>query len=325
MSNVSPTVHAAKRRRTGHKPAPMVEGEDLSLDTLMYRTAESGTKVKKVLVPVRLDEHPVSVLPSEPDQIPDYNNTWSQAPDDGNVPGSPSRMRTKDRFFYMKEFVSRVDAIIEAMDDAEALPEPSQCAKCNGSAGQWLCNDCIGHHVLCRKCMRDSHFSNPLHRIRCWTGTHFHPAALWEVGVYLILPHHTMPYLCENLLWQQTTLENLQKSKDHQSDLSIHILQPTTLQSVPDQNHEQDDHNDAAVMKLLDELFAGNDPETQLEDDDLEDMDDSKEDIQDAEAGVEGFVDYMASPLSGSASDRLSLHTQAPITPNQDGLHNQYI
>ena len=94
---------------------------------------------------------------------------------------------------------------------------------------------------------------------------------------------------------------------------------------MPDRNHEQNDHDDAAAMKLLDELFAGNDPETQLEDDDLEDMDDSEEDIRDAEAGVEGFVDYMASSLSGSGPDRPSSHTQAPITPNQDGLYNQYI
>ena len=80
-------------------------------------------------------------------------------------------------------------------------------------------------------------------------------------------------YLCEHLLWQQMTLENLQKSKDCQSDPSIHILWPTTLQSIPDRNHEQNNHYDAAAMKLLDELFAGNDSETQLEDDDLEDMD----------------------------------------------------
>ena len=126
-----------------------------------------------------------------------YNNTWSQAHDHGgNVPGSLSHIRKKIvSSTYMKEFISRVDAIIEVMDDAEALPEPSQCANCNGSAGQWLCNNCIGHHILCQKCMRDSHFSNPLHWIGCWTGIHFHLAALWEVGVYLILPHRTMPYL----------------------------------------------------------------------------------------------------------------------------------
>ena len=50
-------------------------------------------------------------------------------------------------------------------------------------------------------------------------------------------------------------------------------------------------------MKLLDELFAGNDPETQLEDDDLEDMNNSEEDIRDVEAGVEGFVDYIGITL----------------------------
>ena len=43
------TVQPPKRRRTGHRPPPMVEGSGASLDTAMYIHSEGG---EKILVPV---------------------------------------------------------------------------------------------------------------------------------------------------------------------------------------------------------------------------------------------------------------------------------
>jgi len=39
-------------------------------------------------------------------------------------------------------------------------------------------------------------------------------AALWEVGVYLTLPHQNGPSICQNLAWQQQMLEKFQKKKE---------------------------------------------------------------------------------------------------------------
>ncbi len=119
-----------------------------------------------------------------------------------------------NRFFYTKEFVARIGVILQAMQAREALPDSTICTECSVSDAHWRCDDCIGGNLLCRFCMRHSHFSNPFHQIECWTGTHFRKAALWEVGVYLTLPHKDGPSICRNLSWQKQMLEKFQKKKD---------------------------------------------------------------------------------------------------------------
>ena len=103
----------------------------------------------------------------------------------------------------MKEFVAQVGGILEALQHREALPDSTICAE----------SLLIGGKLLCRFCMRHSHSSNPFHRIECWTGSHFRKAALWEVSVYLTLPHQNGA-ICQNLLWQKQMLEIFQKKKD---------------------------------------------------------------------------------------------------------------
>ena len=171
MSNTGPSIRPQKRRRTGHKHAPMIEGEDSALTTTMYTTIDDGEQCKKVLVPVRLDEPPARPTPNlqpNPD-IP----TMGDKIDIDMMDNSQDQPPRRNRWMYMKEFVSRVDSILEAMQDTEAVPDPPSCAACEEGPGHWHCQDCIGGLLVCRKCMRHSHWANPFHRIECWTGTHF--------------------------------------------------------------------------------------------------------------------------------------------------------
>src|SRR5271156_6059440 len=62
--------------------------------------------------------------------------------------------------------------------------------------------------------MRQSHQHDPLHCIECWTGTHFRAAALWEVGVYILIKHHGVQKLCDALDFQKTFLDDIQAQKD---------------------------------------------------------------------------------------------------------------
>jgi len=62
------TVPPPKRRRTGHKLAPMVEGSDSSLDTAMYIRSPDG---ERVLVPVRSHVSAQPTAEPEPGPGPD--------------------------------------------------------------------------------------------------------------------------------------------------------------------------------------------------------------------------------------------------------------
>ena len=176
------TVRPPKRRRTGKHLPPMVEGSDAAMDTAIYIQSESG---QRILIPVR---------PNTPEQInpvtdPDHSNTSLPEPDpdinadfgeeaDIEIHIDHHRPLPRNRWFYMKEFVARIDEVLQAIQAREALPVPNVCAECSESGAIWRCDDCVGAKLLCRFCMRHSHSSNPFHRIECWTGTHFRKAAL---------------------------------------------------------------------------------------------------------------------------------------------------
>jgi hypothetical protein len=64
--------------------------------------------------------------------------------------------------------------------------------------------------------MRSTHQHNPLHRIESWTGKFFRPAALWEVGVYIVIKHHTgTSAVCGALQFQIDALVGIQLRQDH--------------------------------------------------------------------------------------------------------------
>jgi hypothetical protein len=57
----------------------------------------------------------------------------------------------------------------------------------------WRCLECIGGAYECSGCFRDRHRLLPFHRVEHWTGTHFKPAWLCQVGVEIHLGHHGNP------------------------------------------------------------------------------------------------------------------------------------
>ena len=248
------TVPPPKRRRTGHKLSPIVEGSASASDTAMYIRSEGG---ERILVPVQSSvPAQQSVEPGsgprpgpEPEPNPYFNHDFHQ-PADIEVDSDHHDTRRKNRFYYMKEFVAWVGVILQAMQAREALPNSRVCMECSRSVAHWRCDDCIGGKLLCQSCMWHSHFSNPFHQIDYWTGTHFCKAALWEVGVYLILPHQNAPSVCENLSWQKRMLEKFQKEKDEV------VEQPTPL--APNEMHAN--RNDLAPDP---EIETTNDQATQ--------------------------------------------------------------
>jgi hypothetical protein len=305
----------------------MVEGDDSSLDTAMFVDEENG---KKVLVPVRLDA-PLTTVSADAgaDAASGASFDGEQNADnaDGNPP--PSQPHSRDRWFYMKEFVARANGILQAMQAKEALHDNTQCAECADSPGAWRCEECVGGKVLCRKCMRHSHSTNPFHQIQRWTGTHFRKAALWEVGVCLFLPHQGESGLCASLLQQHQLLEQLQCRRDSQ-DVQ-HTGQPFPIRPDYRQSadHEsdaaQDDERDPEFMRCFDLLLAGNNPDEILEEDDDAEHIDTEADLRDLDAGATGFVNYIHQVGTDVRPVAELLLTVVPTVPNQDALNNEYV
>lgn len=342
MSSSGPSVRLGKRRRAGKKPAPMAEDDDSALDTAMYKTVDIDKTRQKVLLPVRLDRNnnvgPLSTEPApepEPDYLPEADVEMNQDPPDfnsGNPPKCTSSDKTKRQWFYMKEFVSRVDGILDSMQAREALPDSGMCTKCVESVGRWRCQECTSGKLLCRSCMRKEHFSNPFHRIERWTGTYFRRAALWEVGVFLTLNHQHAPSMCPNLQWQHNVLEMFQQHKDKRDDRNDIQTEPERNQEpspdVPEPDHDQnldrEADRDAATMRVLDQLLEGHNPNNFMEEEDPDGQDDADVDVQDRDAGAAGFINYIQhdQPESNAYPDSDPEYCAAP---DRDALNNQYV
>jgi hypothetical protein len=69
--------------------------------------------------------------------------------------------------------------------------------------------------------MRQSHQPAPLHRIETWNGCFFRPAALWEVGTYILVPHHDKEALCRTLQFQKDFLSSQQIRKDDEEQTRL--------------------------------------------------------------------------------------------------------
>jgi hypothetical protein len=114
------------------------------------------------------------------------------------------------------EYVSRIDGLLAASLSREALAdEDKQCHLCNkGTLAVWRCRDCSMGRPMCRGCIRKTHKQNPFHRIEQWNGQFFRPAEQWEVGTYLLVPHHNRSLACDSIKEQEDFLEMLEERKD---------------------------------------------------------------------------------------------------------------
>lgn len=123
------------------------------------------------------------------------------------------RQRQRD---YVQQFVDRISDLLQASLSRETWrDEEQQCNECSGQNWAiWRCLDCTLSRPVCRLCLRKTHKHSPLHRVECWTGSHFRRAGLWEVGAYLLVPHHCGSRYCDSLQWQMERLEEMQIIKD---------------------------------------------------------------------------------------------------------------
>lgn len=157
------------------------------------------------------------------------------------------------------EYIARIDVLLEASLSREELADDyKKCRHCTkGNWAVWRCKDCTMGISMCRECIRCFHKENPFHRIEQWNGNFFRHADLWEVGTYLLVPHHTGITLCDSLKKQEHFLEIIEKTKDdaeqeilNRSRAAAPTPDPTTQSAfdwaVPNQDFDKDIEMDNA-------------------------------------------------------------------------------
>ena len=177
--------------------------------------------------------------------------------------------------------------------------------------------------------MRRMHQQNPLHKIQRWTGTHFRAAQLWEVGAYVLVPHHQGDALCDSLQSQQDHLEQFERHKDDLEQVSLLEKRPAP-QAVPgagDETHDaerdsMDVEDDPAKEAVEDEEFE------QF----LDDLRRRKQhpDADDPEYAFNDAEDDDDETLVTDADDfpipeYLGADVNTPELPTRDAFHNSYV
>ena len=264
-----------------HKRQRIVEGEDNAVDTVMvertYVDTPTGSIQQKTFVPVRLDDNAhrattetaAGRMEMDPtsgwdDVGADVWAAWNSGADSAAVDEAaeindreaPHRQR-HDQAFYMKEFASHVDRLLQSLLSKETLPN-GRCGKCSERQSRWRCKECFLAQPLCRSCMRHTHMNQPFHRIERWTGTYFQSANLWQVGVYIRLGHTDSSPPCQYFQWQDNQLENFQKVKDE--DDESYVIPSSQWQSHNNQETIDDaaanaDAADIQFMNNMDQLY----------------------------------------------------------------------
>ena len=350
MDNHAQTDRAAKRRRTGKGRRGIAEGDEITADGVLVRTVTHRTEqglVQEVRSrPVWLNEE--MQTPPGPEEVVDISDTTkyhdSNIPNtmpnfDSDIPNVPRTAKTQQ--YYLHEFVKRVHPMLTSLLGRE-VPEDTQCSQCaDHQIARWRCQDCTSGSMLCRGCMRASHMCNPLHRIEAWTGTYFRRAELWQVGVYILVPHHAGERICASLRWNKRLLEGFQQTRDasEQAELSrgIPVRDRPNQASMDTENGEDEPHADKTVMddwefnQHLDDLY------TQYHDSDLHPgtaRDVLEEDDignEDDEPPLIAPTDYMPVPGKGmppdagpSRDDNMDTHMDTEV-PRTDALDNPFV
>jgi hypothetical protein len=216
---MSTILYPKKKQSRKKGKQPMVAGTPISarVATHIPKTtfAEDGTTtVKYVLESLMPRSITFNAEPNRP-EIPPQDYEMNDIPPPSPPP--PTTKTYKKQSDYLKEYVDRVDSLLEALLSREALEEgDKRCNHCErGVWAVWRCRDCFQGEPMCRGCMRETHIDNPFHRIERWTGSYFRSADLWEVGSYLLVRHHVGNHLCDNLLRHKQYYEAVEKGKDN--------------------------------------------------------------------------------------------------------------
>lgn len=309
-------IPPAKRRRRNRNTL-IVDGTPDALDTGIFeRTSASRLKT---FVPQSVDPVPRPVageaqLEPEPDFL--------ELPEDVSLPS----IKQSSQEEYLKEFVSRVDELLEALMTREALPNDGCCMECgNQRPGRWRCKDCTTAPLLCRSCMRHTHRHNPLHRIECWTGNYFRAASLWEVGTFILVPHKNGPTLCPSLQWQTDMLEIFQKTKDDtemvgnldHNQPDEHLTGNRSNNHASEMSAEKVMEEEAWMDAHLDRMYERHENHETVENDENDEAADADDDDD-----IPILRRYLAVPVN--LNSRTAENVTSPA-PSRDGLYNQYV
>lgn len=181
-----------------------------------------------------------------------------------------------------------------------------------------------------------------MHRIRRWTGTYFRRAALWEVGCYILVPHHNRHSLCEPLEVQEIFLEQSECRKDtaEQSEVEASHLgaawraaQPARhdTEDIDMEGTENEPPHDQVPDAIQDNIFEQYLDRLKENDADLVDepafngeADDNAE-VVDADEDLEHFPPYLPNDNNDHAGlDENSMGAGRDL-PRADILNNSYV
>jgi hypothetical protein len=223
IMSVDPTSNTrpAKRRKT-KGVRRLAEDDDEAADGIAVRSyfhdTETGQIEERQEIPIWTDRPAAPQIPEQAAQM-DQGYEFTSFNHQSPRPESPNpHPRTQNH--YLEEFVDRVHPMLIALLSRDSRPRNTKCRLCQNN-GRWRCRDCTMSGVLCRGCIRKSHLGSPLHRIEVWTGSYFHRAELWEVGVYMVIPHHEGQEFCDKLQLHDRILSNFQDQRDAAEQLTL--------------------------------------------------------------------------------------------------------
>lgn len=183
--------------------------------------------------------------------------------------------------------------------------------------------------------MRGSHRQSPFHRIECWTGSYFRRAALWEVGTYILIEHHSDVSVCDGLKFQVEYLEGLQVKQDQEEQRKLSEIitatatgtgmgpAPGTWTQTTATMTPEDDAND--FEKDTRAAGAGDWLETEDEDGDNDFLDGGDDTNGDnTETDVHGFAPYLAGADAAAEYD-IETGRSDRMRPGADPLNNTYV
>lgn len=225
---------------------------------------------------------------------------------------------------------------MQAFLEREALPA-AKCSHCAVKLGRWRCRDCMFPTLQCRKCMRELHQHEPLHRIECWTGKFFRPAAMWEVGGYILIRHCGELTPCETLQSYKKHLDDIQIEQDNVDQRSCHAAaaavnipdsfcndNETIRSTVSDENnYNKDKRTDDLILAEMDRLNSqrlekgGDEVDEILQEDD----DEAGEKDCDNEA-MTGFSGYLKTADGTVKSGAANADTANAGTANLGAAHS---
>ena len=91
---------------------------------------------------------------------------------------------------YLRDFLPKRTQYVSEILARYGPGDPARpCKGCKVRQGSWRCRDCFGGGVYCMQCFREQHRLLPFHKVEHWTGSHFEPAWLCQVGVTVNLGH----------------------------------------------------------------------------------------------------------------------------------------